>query len=110
MTDRKFEIKDATGGAAFTVRCVTRAVRTAAVGVQEDGSLKVRLMASPAGSDEANQELITFLALTLGVDANTIEIVAGHEGREKLISVEGVTTRHVEEKLAAAAQEADDED
>jgi hypothetical protein len=98
-TGRKFEITDAKGGAAFTVRVVTRAVNTELVGIQEDGALKIRLQASPAGEDDANKELITFLAEKLEVDRAKIEIVAGEEGRDKLVSVEGITTADVETKL-----------
>lgn len=98
--NRKFEITDATGGAAFTVRVVTRAANTEFVGVQEDGSLKVRLTASPAGDPAANQELREFLAGHLGVPIKNIEIVAGENGREKIISVIGITTAQAEEKLS----------
>ena len=99
--DRRFEITDAKGGAAFTVRVVTRAVNTEIVCIQEDGSLKVRLKASPAGTDAANEELIGYLSGQLGVHMSQIEIVAGREGRDKLISVEGITTHDVEAKLSA---------
>jgi len=103
-TDRNFEITDAKGGAAFTVRVVTRAVETEVVGVQEDGSLKIRLKASPAGDEAANTELVDFLSAQLGVEKAKIEIVAGREGRDKLVSVEGITTALVEEKLGGASE------
>ncbi|NWG17862.1 MAG: DUF167 domain-containing protein [Chloroflexi bacterium] len=96
---RKFEITDARGGAAFTVRVVTRAVAPELVGAQEDGTLKIRLVSSPAGDPAANEELVNFLAQQLGVPVERIEIVAGANGREKIISVEGVSTAEVEEKL-----------
>ncbi len=102
MTDRKFEITDAKGGAAFPVRVVTRAKETEVVGIQEDGILKVRLMASPAGDPAANKELVDFIADMLSVDVSKIEIVAGVDGREKLISIEGVSVADVEEKLHQA--------
>ncbi len=98
--NREFKITDAKGGAAFTVRCVTRAERTEAVGVQDDGSLKIRLQASPAGAPEANEELAAFLAEVLEVPRAKIEIVAGLDGRDKLVSVEGITTAHVEGRLS----------
>lgn len=96
---RKFEITDAKGGAAFTVRVVTRAASAELVGLQEDGSLKIRLQASPAGAPAANEELVGLLAAHLEVDRNQIEIVAGLDGRDKLVSVEGISTHAVEEKL-----------
>ena len=97
--NRKFEITDAKGGAAFTVRIVTRSVNTEVAGVQEDGTLKIRLQASPAGDPAANKELVEFLAERLGVEREKIEIVAGVNGREKVIAVEGITTADVESKL-----------
>lgn len=96
---RKFEFTEVTGGAAFTVRVVTRATHTEIVGVQDDGALKIRLVASPAGDPAANTELVGFLANQLGVALDRIEIVAGRDGREKLISVDGITTAQVEAKL-----------
>ncbi|RMG76065.1 MAG: DUF167 domain-containing protein [Chloroflexi bacterium] len=105
MTERKFEITDAKGGVAFTVRCVTRSARTEAAGIQEDGTIKVRLQASPAGSPEANQELIRFLASVLGVEESHIEIVAGADGRDKLVSVEGITTDDVNDKISQFQEE-----
>ncbi len=98
--NRKFEITDARGGAALNVRVVTQADKTEIVGVQEDGALKVRLMASPAGSPAANKELIELLAASLGVTTDNIEIVAGANGREKIVSIEGVTSDQVEEMIS----------
>lgn len=99
--NRKFEITDARGGAALTIRVVTQAEKTEVAGVQEDGLLKIRLMASPAGDPSANQELVEFLAAQLGVPVDSIEIVAGAGGREKIVSIEGLTSDQVEERLYA---------
>jgi uncharacterized protein (TIGR00251 family) len=94
--DRKFEITDARGGAALTIRVVTQAERTEIAGVQDDGVLKIRLMSSPAGAPAANQELIAFIAGMLQVDAAQVAIVAGENGREKIVSIEGVSIAQVE--------------
>ncbi len=94
--NRKFEITDARGGAALTVRVVTQAEKTELVGRQDDGSVRIRLMASPAGDPAANAELINFLAAALGVAPEHIEIVAGAGGRDKIVSIEGVTSDQVE--------------
>ncbi len=103
--ERKYKITDAKGGAAFTVRVVTRAVNTEMAGVQEDGALKIRLKATPAGSADANEELIGFLADQLMVSADQIEIVAGANGREKVIAVEGISTADLESKLGVAGED-----
>lgn len=97
--DRKFEITDARGGAALPIRVVTMAEKTEIAGVQEDGVLKVRLMASPAGDPAANEELLRFLAEQLNVPPNQVEIVVGADGREKIVSVVGLSSAQVEERL-----------
>jgi hypothetical protein len=93
-----FNITDAKRGAAFTVRTVTRAQRDEIVGIQEDGTLKIRLTAAPTDG-QANAALIKFLAERLGVPESTIEIVAGKETRDKWISVQGISPALVDERL-----------
>ena len=97
---KKFEIKNAVGGAAFSVRVVTRAARAEIAGIQEDGVLKIRLTSSPADTDAVNDELLAFLAERLRVPVTAIELVAGQKGREKLISVDGIQPADLEERLA----------
>lgn len=99
MSDRKFEITDARGGAAIGVRVVTRASETELAGRNEDNTIKIRLKATPAGDPSANTELVEFLAEKLGVEAAKIEIVAGESKRDKILSIEGLTTADVEDKL-----------
>ncbi len=97
--DRKYEITSAKGGAAFTVRVVTRSESVSLAGVQEDGSLRVRRTADDAGDSEANKELIGFFAEFLGVRPASVEIVAGHSSRDKVLCVLDLTSDELEQKL-----------
>ncbi|GAB5490595.1 MAG: hypothetical protein Phog2KO_08100 [Phototrophicaceae bacterium] len=99
MSDRKFEITDARGGAALGVRVVTKASETEIVGKTEEGALKVRLVASPAGDPSANAELVSLLAEKLAIDESQIVILFGEGKRDKIVSIEGLTTAEVDEKL-----------
>lgn len=99
LTNRPFEITSATGGAALGIRVVTRATETEIAGKTEEGNLKVRLKATPASDPAANKELIDFLAQKLGVETTAIAIVAGEESRDKILSVDNLTSAQVEEKL-----------
>ncbi len=99
MTRRQFNITDARHGAALTVRIVPKANRTEIVGIEEDGTLKIRLMAPPIAG-QANEELIAFLADFLGVSPADVEIVAGLDSRKKLISVMNVRAEEVERLIA----------
>jgi uncharacterized protein (TIGR00251 family) len=96
--NRKFEITSAKSGAAFTVRVVTRSAKTEIAGIQEDGTIKIRLTASPSDGS-SNQQLIDFLAERLGVPTSAIDIVAGKDSRDKMISVEGISADHLEARL-----------
>jgi uncharacterized protein (TIGR00251 family) len=97
---RDFNITDARSGAAITVKIVPKASRTEIVGIEEDGTLKIRLMAPPV-EGKANEELIAFLAHILGIRPAQIEIIAGHDTREKLISIFDVSTVEVNERIRA---------
>lgn len=99
---RKFEITDAAGGAAFSVRVVTRASNTEIAGIQDNGVIKIRLTESHE-EGAANQQLIEFLAELLEVDPQKIDIVAGANVRDKLISVDGISPEYLEERMRAAA-------
>jgi uncharacterized protein YggU (UPF0235/DUF167 family) len=58
----------------------------------------VRLTESPTGG-RANEQLVAFLADILEVDPVQIEIVAGADKPNKIISVEGVSPAWIEEHL-----------
>jgi uncharacterized protein (TIGR00251 family) len=104
----QFNITDRRHGAAFAVRIVTRAPRDEVVGIQEGGSVKIRLTASPA-EGQANIALIKFLSARLGVPESAIEIVAGQDRRDKMVSVEGVTAEEVEARLKPDEGAVDDD-
>lgn len=100
MSERKFEkFTDPRGGTALGVRVVTRATATELAGKTDDGAIKVRLMASPAGTPEANKELIAFLAAQLNVAPEKLEVVAGQDKSDKIVSIEGISSADVEAKL-----------
>ena len=97
---RKFEITQAQSGAAFTVKVVTRASSVEIAGIQDDGTLKIRLTETHTNG-AADKQLVDFLAEKLEVESSQIEIVAGENTREKLISVDGVSPTDVESRLVS---------
>ncbi len=100
----QINITDARSGAAITVRTMPGAAQAELAG-QQDGIIKVRLRAAIAETPEANEELIAFLAAQLDIPVKHIEIVAGASGRDKIISIEGLTTAQVEEALLSGTNE-----
>jgi uncharacterized protein (TIGR00251 family) len=102
MSKRDLNITDASRGAAITVRVVPKANRTEVVGLEEDGTIKIRLVTPPVeGIDEGNEELVTFLSELFDVPPQDIEIVAGMEGRKKLVSVLNISVDEVERRVRA---------
>lgn len=96
---REFRITSAQHGAAFAVRVVTRATEVEIVGVQDDGSLKVRLTEAPT-EGRSDHQLIEVLAGLLEVEPAQIEIVAGADKPNKIVSVAGVSPAWINERLA----------
>jgi uncharacterized protein (TIGR00251 family) len=94
---------DGKSGAAIAVRVTTRAPHTELVGIQPDGTIKVRL-AAVAQKGKANQVLLEFLAEVLGISPGKIELVAGQTGRNKLVTITGISSveihKRVTEKLS----------
>jgi len=68
------------------VRITPRASRNQIVGVLSDGTVKVHLASEPA-DDVLNVELVGYLSEVLGVPKTRVEVVAGENGRDKLVSI-----------------------
>lgn len=88
--DLDIQLRD--GGVAFSVRVVPGASRTTVTGVWER-SLRVAVAAPPEGG-RANDELVAFLARSLGVRRRQVAVVRGATHRTKviLVSTSAVTT------------------
>jgi hypothetical protein len=97
---RKFHLHDGKRGSALAVRVTPRSSRNQVVGVLNDGTIKIHIAAPPV-DDEANRELVKFLADVLGVAKSRLEIVAGVTGRDKLISVLDMDTHTAHQRILA---------
>ena len=83
-------------GKAITIRVTPRSRSDEISGIMDDGTINIRLRHPPVDG-KANHALLKFLSTILGVKASQIEIVAGHSGKNKLISIIGITPDLVEE-------------
>lgn len=98
MTERKFRMHDGKKGAALAVRVTPRASRNEILEILADGTVKIHLTAPPV-EGQANQALIQFLANVLDVAPSKIDIVAGLNGRDKLVSILDLDARTVHERI-----------
>jgi uncharacterized protein len=95
---RKYRLHDGKKGAALAVRVTPRASRNEIVEIQSDGTVRIHLTA-PAHEGKANEELIKFLAEIFGVPKSNVDIVAGANGRDKLISVLDMDAEEVHSRI-----------
>ena len=70
-----------------------RARRTEVVG-WHGNAIKVRLQAPPVDG-AANDELVRFVAKTVGVPRSAVHIVSGERGRSKRVSLDGTSRSEV---------------
>jgi uncharacterized protein (TIGR00251 family) len=82
-------VSERAGSVRFNVHVQPRASRTEITGIH-GAALKLRLH-SPPVDGAANDELIAFLAKSLGVARQAVRVIAGHASRGKTIEVEGVS-------------------
>jgi uncharacterized protein YggU (UPF0235/DUF167 family) len=97
MTDREYRLHNGQRGAALGVRITPRASSNQIVEILHDGTVRIRLDASPG--DGLNAALKSFLAEILGVDESAIDIVAGQTGRDKLVSVINLDSETAHKKI-----------
>ena len=86
---RKYKLHDGQVGSALAVRLTPKASRNAIIGILEDGTVKVHVTAPPTDAQD-NKALLALLAETLEVPVENVAIVAGENGRDKLLSVLGL--------------------
>ncbi len=103
---RNFNFSNARRGAAISVKVIPRARQSALAGVMDDGTLKVRVAAPPVDG-AANKALVEFLAETLDLPKNQIDIVAGHTSERKLVSLVGISPEEVDAIIHGLLSSAD---
>ena len=80
---------------------VVPGARTNAVVRRQGETLKVRV-AAPPERGAANDAVRALLAETLSVRKDSVSLVAGHGGRDKIVEFRGITRAEIESRLAAA--------
>ena len=100
MTARQYHLHGGKKGAALAVRVIPMSERDEIVDVHADGTVYIRLKA-PMLARKENQALAAFLAEILGVPKSKIEVVAGLDGQDKLVSVLEMEPEGVQRKIMA---------
>jgi uncharacterized protein len=100
MTDYTTALRADAHGTRVRVRCVPRASRTALGGLH-GAAVKIRVAAPPVDG-RANAEVAAFIAGIVGVRARDVEIVSGHQSRDKVVRIGGMAPAAVAAALGRA--------
>ncbi len=98
MVERQYHMHDGRRGAALAIRVIPRAKENEVFKILDDGTIGIQLVSS-SDHNQINKALIKFLSQILGVSCTKIEIVAGQDGRDKLVSVISMTAEAVHQKI-----------
>jgi uncharacterized protein (TIGR00251 family) len=98
--EHSVRLHDGKTGAAIVVRVIPRSSRNEISEIQADGTIKIRLTAAPV-EGQANKALIDFLSEILKTAKSNIEIVSGQASRGKLVTILGLDSETVQERILA---------
>jgi uncharacterized protein YggU (UPF0235/DUF167 family) len=98
MIHHEYHLHNGRKGAAFTIRIELNATENEIAGVRSDGTLQIRLKSVPRKL-EVNRALSDFLAEILQIPQSKIEIVAGHSGKDKLVSILDMDAQTAQQKI-----------
>ena len=96
--DHNFDLHDGKFGAAITVRITPRASKNEIAEILTDGTIRIQLTAGSV-ENQANLALVQFLATIFELAPANIEIVAGHGGKDKLVTILGLDSTAVHQRI-----------
>jgi uncharacterized protein YggU (UPF0235/DUF167 family) len=96
MIGREFHFHDGKKGAALAIRVIRYRGNNKIHKLLKDGTVVVHLKSK---AEDQNTELIKFLSEQLNIAQKRFDIIAGHDGDEKLISVLDIEPKVVQEKI-----------
>jgi len=96
-------IKEIPDGVLLKLKVLPRSSRCEIVGPHGD-FLKIKVTAPPL-EGRANEEIIEFLAATLGIKKGQVNIVSGHASRHKTVAITGCNRQELELHVSTAKKQ-----
>ena len=96
MIGREFKFHNGAKGSALAIRVIQKKRESKIVRVLRDGTVVVNL--DPESTD-INHDLKNFIASILHIDQVRLDIIAGHEGPEKLLSILDMRPNEVQKSI-----------
>jgi uncharacterized protein (TIGR00251 family) len=82
----------------LTLKVIPNAVKSEVVAFN-DGVLKIKVAAPPV-KGRANQVIINFMSQLLAVPKSSLLILKGHQSRNKILHISGMTAQELLEQLS----------
>ncbi|GEM_PF-2083101 len=92
--------RDGRIGAALLVHVTASALSPTRAEVTHDGVLHIHLQHTPTDEQELNKSLVNYLAYILALPPESIEVVAGHHAKGKVVAFYDVSPVEMEKRLA----------
>lgn len=100
VSEPGFEVRQAIGGVSFAVHVQPGARNEGIVGVYGD-AVKIAINA-PAVEGQANDALVRLLSVLFHVSRGSVEIIAGHSSRSKVVRVLGLNVAQTQQVFDTA--------
>jgi len=97
-------VNETEDGVTFAIHVQPKSSKSELAGIHGD-ALKIRITAPPI-EGRANEECLRFLASLFNVKKNQLVIKAGHQSRNKLISIRGLTPEDIRAVLPKPGKDA----
>jgi uncharacterized protein (TIGR00251 family) len=91
-------ITETPAGLTISVQLTPRSSRNKILKIH-DGALKIAIQAPPVDG-AANDELVKFLAKTLGLSKRDVTIISGQTGKRKTLAISALTKQQLQQTLS----------
>lgn len=96
MVGRQFEFHDGEKGAALAIRVTHTKGASSFSKVHKDGTVVIQLQ---QGEGTVNSRLIDFISRELNIHKKRLQIIAGEDGFNKLISIVDMKPMEIQRKI-----------
>jgi uncharacterized protein YggU (UPF0235/DUF167 family) len=96
--DREFKLHNGKVGAALTVHITPRSRQNQIKEILKDGTIHLSIKSSSENRD-INKALIEFLSQILEIKKDDIEIIAGEQGLDKLVTILNIDPDSAQSKI-----------
>ena len=96
MVGKEYKFHDGEKGTALAIRVMYGSGQSSFVKVRKDGTVVIKL---GPGEGDLNARLLAFVSQELGIPKTRIQVLAGNDGNNKLISILDMKPKLIQKKI-----------